>query len=96
VWPSANAQSRALSLPGAAQATAKGRKTIITVPQAFTTATVIREGDAGRKWIHALPGLVEDLCQHWNLRRDGPVMHGYLGLVIPVRRVEEPCVLKVS
>ncbi len=23
-------------------------------------------------------------------------MHGYLGLVIPVRRVEEPCVLKVS
>jgi len=57
---------------------------------------VIREGDAGRKWIHALPGLVEDLCQHWNLRRDGPVMHGYLGLVIPVRRVEEPCVLKVS
>ena len=57
---------------------------------------MIREGDAGRKWIHALPGLVEDLCQHWNLRRDGPVMHGYLGLVIPVRRVEEPCVLKVS
>ena len=69
---------------------------MITVPQAFAAATVIREGDAGRKWIDALPGLVEDLCQHWNLRRDGPVMHGYLGLVIPVRRVEEPCVLKVS
>jgi streptomycin 6-kinase len=69
---------------------------MITVPQAFATATVIREGDAGCKWIHTLPGLVEDLCQHWNLRIDGPVMHGYLGLVIPVRRIEELCVLKVS
>jgi streptomycin 6-kinase len=69
---------------------------MITVPQTFATATVIREGDAGRTWIHALPGLVEDLCQHWNLRIDGPVLHGYLGLVIPVRRVEERCVLKVS
>jgi len=69
---------------------------MITVPQAFATATVTREGDAGRKWIDALPGLVEDLCQHWNLTVDGPVMPGYLGLVIPVRSVEEPCVLKVS
>ncbi len=69
---------------------------MITVPQAFATATVTREGDAGRKWIDALPGLVEDLCQRWNLTVDGPVMPGYLGLVIPVRSVEEPCVLKVS
>lgn len=69
---------------------------MITVPQAFATATVTREGDAGRKWIDALPDLVEDLCQHWHLTVDGPVMSGYLGLVIPVCSVEEPCVLKVS
>ncbi len=69
---------------------------MITVPQAFATATVTREGDAGRMWIHTLPDMVEDLCQRWRLRIDGPVLHGYLGLVIPVRRAEEPCVLKVS
>lgn len=69
---------------------------MITVPQAFATATVTREGDVGRKWIDALPSLVESLCQHWNLTVAGPVMHGYLGLVIPVRCVEESCVLKVS
>ncbi len=69
---------------------------MITVPQAFATATVTREGDAGRKWIAALPGLIELLCNQWHLAVDGPAMHGYLGLVIPVRRGDELCVLKVS
>lgn len=69
---------------------------MITVPQAFATATVTREGDAGRKWVDALPGLVENLCQQWNLTVDGSVMHGYLALIIPVRTTDEPCVLKVS
>ncbi len=69
---------------------------MITVPEAFATATVTREGNVGHKWIDTLPALIKDLCQHWNLTVDGPVMHGYLGLVIPVRRVEELCVLKVS
>ena len=32
----------------------------------------------------------------WRLAIDGPVMHGYLGIVIPVHRADEPCVLKVS
>jgi streptomycin 6-kinase len=69
---------------------------MITVPQAFVTATVSREGEDGRKWIKALPGVIEDLCRQWNLVVDSAVMHGYLGLVIPVRRGDEPCVLKVS
>lgn len=69
---------------------------MITVPQAFVTATVSREGDAGRQWIDTLPQMVEDLCQQWDLVVDGEVMHGYLGLVIPVRRGDEPCMLKVS
>jgi streptomycin 6-kinase len=69
---------------------------MITIPEAFATATITREGNVGRKWIDSLPQLVKDLCQSWHLTVDGPVMHGYLGLVIPVRRVEELCVLKVS
>lgn len=69
---------------------------MIIVPQAFAGATVTREGDAGREWIDALPGLVEELCRRWHLTLEGGVIAGYLGLVIPARRVEEPCVLKVS
>lgn len=69
---------------------------MIVVPQPFATDTIIREGDEGREWIDALPNLVESLCNQWNLIVDGPPMHGYLGLVIPARRRDEPCVLKVS
>jgi streptomycin 6-kinase len=69
---------------------------MIIVPQAFVISTVEREGDAGRKWIDALPNLVNALCRQWGLVVDGPAMHGYLGLVVPVRRGAEPCVLKIS
>ncbi len=69
---------------------------MITVPEAFATDTITREGDAGRAWIDALPYLVETLCKQWNLMVDAPTLHGYLGLVIPVRQGNKPCMLKVS
>src|SRR3954449_8312960 len=69
---------------------------MITVPEAFATATVAREGDTGRAWIAALPELVETLCQRWGLTVDSAPMHGYLGVVVPVTRGDETCVLKVS
>ncbi|HWQ12605.1 MAG TPA: aminoglycoside phosphotransferase family protein [Roseiflexaceae bacterium] len=69
---------------------------MITVPEAFAAAAVTRDGDAGRAWVRALPQLVAELCAEWRLVVDGPVLHGYLGLVIPVRRASEPCALKVS
>ncbi len=69
---------------------------MITVPEVFARATVAREGDAGRAWIAALPDLVTDLCERWNLALDGLPMHGYLSLVVPARRGDEPCVLKLS
>jgi streptomycin 6-kinase len=69
---------------------------MITVPEAFAAATVTREGEAGRKWVAELPDLVAALCEQWNLVVTGPVMHGYLGLVVPVCRTDESCVLKVS
>ncbi len=59
-------------------------------------ATVAREGDAGRHWVDALPDLVKALCEQWDLVVDGPAMHGYLGLIVPVSHGDEPCVLKVS
>ena len=69
---------------------------MITVPEIFARATVAREGDAGRAWIAALPDRVKELCTRWNLDVDGPAMHGYLSLIVPARRRDEPCVLKLS
>lgn len=69
---------------------------MITVPEDFAIATVTREGDAGRRWVDALPDLVKTLCDQWDLMVDGAPMHGYLGLVVPVRRGDEYAILKVS
>jgi streptomycin 6-kinase len=69
---------------------------MITIPEDFAAAAAVREGDAGRRWIDDLPALVEALCGEWSLVVDGAPMHGHLGLVVPVKREDESCVLKVS
>ena len=69
---------------------------MIVVPEAFAAAAVARGGEAGRRWVAALPGLLAALCGRWDLAVDGEAMHGHLGLVVPVRRGEEALALKVS
>ena len=70
---------------------------VLTVPQTFAEATLAREGAAGADWLAALPALVERLLVRWRLEVDGPVLHGYVALVVPVRRPDgQPAVLKVS
>ena len=69
---------------------------MIEVPKTFVTPTVEREGQAGQAWIDRLPRLVADLCERWGLTVDGAPMHGYLGVVVPVRQRGAPRVLKVS
>jgi streptomycin 6-kinase len=69
---------------------------MITVPEEFARTTTAREGAAGRAWIAALPGVVAALCARWDLTVDGAPMHGYQGVVVPVRRGAEPGALKVS
>lgn len=69
---------------------------MIDVPADFVTAAVKRAGRSGKEWIDSLPALVESLCARWGLAVDGTPLHGHLGLVVPVRRGEEPCALKVS
>jgi streptomycin 6-kinase len=69
---------------------------MIVVPEAFAVDTIAREGANGRTWINSLPQLIESLCQKWHLVVDGAPMHGYFGLVVPVRRGEAACALKVS
>lgn len=68
----------------------------IALPAAFVRSTLDREGPRAEPWLHALPDRVTALCRRWGLLPDGPVMHGYVGVVIPVRRGEEALALKVS
>ena len=73
-----------------------GGYSVIVVPDAFAAGIVSMAGDAGRAWLGGLPALIDALCQQWQLEVDGAPMHGYLGLVVPVLRGDERCVLKVS
>ncbi|MBC2874746.1 MULTISPECIES: aminoglycoside phosphotransferase family protein [Streptomyces] len=67
------------------------------IPEAFAQSTAGREGDAGRAWLDRLPGIVEELLGRWRCVRDGSVVHGQVGVVVPVRRADgAPAVLKVS
>lgn len=59
--------------------------------------TVGREGPCGAAWIAELPAIVDGLLRRWDCEPDGPVLHGGVGVVVPVRRPDaRPAVLKVS
>nr|WSW65759.1 aminoglycoside phosphotransferase family protein [Streptomyces sp. NBC_00995] len=70
---------------------------MIAMPEEFARSTVDREGGAGVAWLAELPGVVEELLGRWGCGPDGQVMHGGVGLIVPVRRrAEGSAVLKVS
>ncbi|WP_435861942.1 aminoglycoside phosphotransferase family protein [Streptomyces sparsogenes] len=56
----------------------------IEVPEALAASQSRHEGAAGRAWVAALPGLVAGYLDRWELRPDGPPMHGACALVLPV------------
>ncbi|KOV88505.1 kinase [Streptomyces sp. NRRL WC-3618] len=70
---------------------------MIAIPEEFAQSTVSREGEAGAAWLAELPGVVEELLGRWGCVPDGEVMHGGVGVIVPVRRRDEgSAVLKVS
>jgi streptomycin 6-kinase len=68
------------------------------IPDAFVRSTVAREGEPAVAWRAELPRMVDDPLGRWGCVRDGEVMHGGVGVVVPVRRRAEEgtAVLKVS
>ncbi len=68
----------------------------VQVPSGLAEATTLREGEDGRRWLAALPGLVDDACRRWGLVVDGAPTHGQVALVVPVQHPTGPAVLKVS
>lgn len=69
---------------------------MITVPDAFCTAVLRFKRPGTRAWLASLPQLVAALSERWGLVVDGPSLHGGLSLVVPVRRGEERCMLKLA
>jgi streptomycin 6-kinase len=54
-------------------------------------------GSQWAAWLDRLPGLVETLMDDWELAPDGPSMHGFCSLVLPVRAEgDRRYVLKVT
>ncbi|MFE1377707.1 aminoglycoside phosphotransferase family protein [Streptomyces sp. NPDC058740] len=74
---------------------------MIVIPEEFVRSTVAREGGPGAEWTARLPGLVAELLDRWGCEPDGAVLHGGVGVIVPVRRpAADPegrrAVLKVS
>ncbi|WP_406740602.1 aminoglycoside phosphotransferase family protein [Streptomyces atratus] len=69
---------------------------MIEAPGAFARSTIEREGEPGAAWLAGLPGVVEELLDRWDCVPDGEVMHGGVGVIVPVRRQADGAVVKVS
>jgi streptomycin 6-kinase len=70
---------------------------LICLPEEFVRSTIAREGELGAAWLAELPAIVDELLASWDCESDGEVMHGGVGIVVPVvRKSSEPAVLKVS
>jgi streptomycin 6-kinase len=54
-------------------------------------------GDAWAAWVDTLPGTAQALLDDWQLTADGPPLHGYCSLVLPVRTAgRRPAMLKMG
>ncbi|WP_460068436.1 aminoglycoside phosphotransferase family protein [Streptomyces sp. YKOK-I1] len=70
---------------------------MIEVPETFVRQTVEREREEGARWIGQLPSLVGELVGRWECVVDGDVLHGGVGIVVPVvAAAHGPAVIKVS
>lgn len=66
------------------------------VPTEFADATIIREGEAGRRWVAALPALAEEYLDRWDCTPTGQVRHGFVGVVVFATRAGAEVALKLG
>nr|WP_185992859.1 aminoglycoside phosphotransferase family protein [Streptomyces sp. 130] len=62
---------------------------MIEIPDALVATQSAHNGEAGRAFVAALPGMAAGFLERWGLRRDGAAMHGVCALVLPVVRVRD-------
>ncbi|MFI0983347.1 aminoglycoside phosphotransferase family protein [Streptomyces sp. NPDC021093] len=69
----------------------------VEVPARLVEEQIRWNGSTGRAWIEQLPAQAADYLARWDLRRDGPALHGAAALVLPVVREDRtPAVLKLQ
>ena len=66
------------------------------IPEKFKAGVRAERGADGEVWLGNLNSVIDTFCRKWKLKIDGKVLHGYVAVVIPVKRREELCVLKIS
>lgn len=59
---------------------------VIEIPGELVVSQLRYNGEAGRAFVAALPGLAEEFTQRWGLRVTGRPMNGVASLVLPVVR----------
>ncbi|MFI8790613.1 aminoglycoside phosphotransferase family protein [Streptomyces sp. NPDC055105] len=59
---------------------------MIDIPDGLVESQYTYAGEPGRAFIAGLPARVEEFVERWDLRVDGPAMHGMAALVLPVVR----------
>ncbi|MFI8433627.1 aminoglycoside phosphotransferase family protein [Streptomyces sp. NPDC079020] len=64
---------------------------MIDIPDELIDTRSTYNGEAGRAFIAALPGLAARFLEEWGLRRDGASMSGMCALVLPVVREADGC-----
>lgn len=71
---------------------------VIDIPDALIATRSKYNGEAGRAFVAALPGLADRFLGEWGLRRDGAAMYGVCALVLPVVRASDgrPAALKLQ
>ncbi|WP_442818154.1 aminoglycoside phosphotransferase family protein [Streptomyces sp. NBC_01727] len=62
---------------------------VIDIPDALIATQSKYNGEAGRAFVAALPGLAGRFLGEWGLRRDGAAMYGVCALVLPVVRASD-------
>ncbi|MFF2249091.1 aminoglycoside phosphotransferase family protein [Streptomyces sp. NPDC058142] len=68
---------------------------MIDIPDGLVESQYTYAGEPGRAFIAGLPARVEEFVERWDLRVDGPAMHGMAALVLPVVRGDgAPAVVK--
>ncbi|MET8983003.1 aminoglycoside phosphotransferase family protein [Streptomyces sp. NPDC004539] len=61
---------------------------VIDIPRGLVKSQQRANGEAGTAFLAGLPELAEGFLDRWDLRLDGPSMHGMCALVLPVVRTD--------
>lgn len=70
---------------------------MIEVPDELAANHLQYPDDSGPAWTAALPGVAQHFLDAWDLRVEGPSMHGIVSLVLPVRQADgTPAALKLQ